>query len=86
MTPAEQVQEQLAYMQEQLTQATPNIATLLRTIHQQLKKDPEIVTILSEEECQILVNGLKEHTKIEISTVAAKKKKPSLKNLTLESI
>jgi len=86
MTPAQQVQEQLANMEAQLKQATPNISTLLRTIHQQLTKDPEIVTLLSEEECQVLVNGLKEHTQIEISTVAAKKKGPALKNIGLESL
>ncbi len=73
MNLAQQVQENLAQMEEALLSDTPNIATLLRTIHQQLKKDPEIVTILSEEECGILVSGLKEHTAIEISTKALKK-------------
>jgi len=73
MTPADQVREQLASLEEALNAKTPNLPTLLRVIHGQLKKDPEIVTLLSEEECATLVNGLKEHTKIQISVTAAKK-------------
>lgn len=86
MTPAEQVQEQLASMKALLDTATPGLPGLLRTIHQQLKKDPEIVTILSDEECNILVEGLKEHTKIELSCTQAAKKGKSLKNTKLADL
>ena len=40
----------LAELQEALLNAHPNMPSLLATIHSQLKKDPEQVTLLSEEE------------------------------------
>jgi len=87
MNLAEQVRENLTEMEEQLNTTTPNLATLLRTIHTQLKKDPEIVTILTEEECNILMSGLKEFTKIELATKALKSTpKKSLKQTTLADL
>jgi len=87
MTPADQVREQLASLDEALNAKTPNLPALLRVIHGQLKKDSEIVTLLSEEECSVLVNGLKEHTKISISTTATKKVGgKSLKNTKLADL
>lgn len=87
MNLAEQVKEKLAEVEVCLTDRTPGLAGLLRTIHTQLKKDPEIVTLLSEEDCAILVNGLKEYTKTEISTRAVKKKGgKSLKQMTLADL
>jgi len=80
--PAYEVREKLAQLEESLLQATPNIATLLRDIHRTLKADPDIVTILSESEVSVLVNGLKKHTNIEIAVAAVKRKpKKSLKSL-----
>lgn len=87
MNLAEQVQEALLSMEESINNNCEGLPTLLRTIHKQLKSDPEIVTLLSESECAILVNGLKEHTKIELATKAIKSKpKTSLKNMTVEDL
>jgi len=87
MNIADQVRNSLLEMEEELNSLTPNLPNLLRTIHTQLKKDPEIVTILSEEECSILVRGLKEHTKIELATKAMKSKpRTSLKSTTLADL
>ena len=84
---ATQVKEGLLSMQEELAKTTPALPTLLRTIHAQLKKDPEVVTLLSEDECNVLVEGLKEFTKIEIATVAVKKApKTSLKSTGLSDL
>lgn len=69
-----EVREKLAQLEAQLTEGTTNIATLLRDIHRTLKNDPDVVTILSEEECSILVRGLKKQTSTEIATTATKKK------------
>lgn len=68
-----ETREKLAQLEEALIAKTPNMPTLLRDIHQTLKKDPDIVTILSEEECSVLVRGLKQQTKTEIATKAVKK-------------
>ena len=76
-----QVREKLAQLEEALLSATPNMPTLLRDIHRELKADPDVVTLLSEDECSILVRGLKKQTATTIATKAVKKggKKPMSK-------
>ncbi len=68
-----QVREKLAALEASLLDKTPEMPTLLRSIHTQLKKDPDIVTLLSEKECNILVQGLKKQTQVSIATTALKK-------------
>lgn len=77
------IQEKLAQLQNQLLESHPLIPSLLRTIHTQLKADPEIVTLMTEEEVQICVNGLQHVTKIKLIE-ATKPKKKSLKSLSEE--
>lgn len=78
-----QIREKLAQLQDQLENNVPGIANLLRDIHREIKRDPDVATILTEDECVILVNGLKKQTASEIATTAAKKKpKKALKNMT----
>ena len=67
------IREKLAQLEEALTASTPNMPVLLRDIHRELKADPDVVTILSDEECSILVRGLKKQTSTEIATKAIKK-------------
>lgn len=82
-----EVQEKLAQLETALLEATPNMAGLLRDIHRTLKKDPDVVTILSEEECSILVRGLKKQTATTIATSVAKAKpKKALKKLTVDDL
>jgi len=84
---AYQIREKLATLDKLLEDSAPGIASLLRDIHSQLKKDPDVVTILSEEECAIIVNGLKKQTATEIATSAAKSKpKKSLKNMSVADL
>lgn len=79
-----QIKEKLAFLESQLKASTPNISTLLREIHTVLKNDPDVVTLLTEEECSILVRGLKKQTNTEIATSALKSgTKKSLKQMTL---
>jgi len=80
---AYEIQEKLARLEAALVSSTPGIATLLREIHTGLKKDPDVVTLLSEEECSILVQGLKKQTATEIAVSALKGgKKKSLSKMT----
>ena len=67
-----QIKEKLASLEAALLEKTPGMPTLLRDIHSHLKKDPDLVTLLSEEECNILVSGLKKQTATEIATAAIK--------------
>lgn len=82
-----EVREKLACLEEALLQATPNMPTLLRDIHKQLKADPAIVTILSEEEVSILVRGLKKQTATTIATAVKKAPaKKALSKLTVDDL
>lgn len=66
------LQEGIAKLQELILTAHPTLPVLLRTIHKQLRDDPELVTILSEEEIGIIINGLKVQTNTEIVTSTVK--------------
>lgn len=73
MTPAEQLKENILSLEQKLLAATPDMPILLRTIHNHIKSDPELVTCLDEADIAIIVNGLKKQTNTEIATVAKKK-------------
>ena len=86
-TQAFEVREKLAQLEAGLQEVVPNIATLLRDIHRNLKADPDLVTILTEEECSILVRGLKKQTNTSIATTAKKKApKKALSKMTLADL
>lgn len=68
-----EVREKLMALEQALLEQTPNMPVLLRDIHRTLKADPDVVTILTDEECSILVRGLKKQTSTEIATKAIKK-------------
>ena len=77
------IREKIATLQSHLLTAHPLIPTLLRTIHTQLKADPEVVTLLEEGEILTIVNGLQHVTKIKLVEVSKPAKK-SLKNMSLD--
>lgn len=83
LSSADDVKEKIAQLQEHLLSAHPLIPTLLRTIHTQLKADPEIVTLLEEEETRTIVNGLQHVTKIKLIE-STKPKKKALKSLDVD--
>jgi hypothetical protein len=77
------IREKIASLQSQLLTAHPLIPTLLRTIRAQLKADPEVVTLLTEPEILVIVNGLQHVTKVKLTEVSKPAKK-SLKNMSLD--
>lgn len=83
MTPAEQLKEKVAALQEALISVHPTMPVLLKTIHTQLRADTDLVTTLSEEEIAVIVNGLKQQTKTELATTMLKSGKTTkaLKNI-----
>lgn len=81
-----EIKEKIQQLQNSLLASHPLIPTLLRTIHQQLKADPEIVTILSEAEVQIVVSGLEKMAGIKLAETITAPKKKSLKNLTIDDL
>ena len=83
----EQLKDKIAEIATTLETSAPGLPALLRTIHTQLKKDPELVTLLSDEDCSTLVNGLKAHTRIELACSAMKSKpKTSLKQTSIADL
>jgi len=74
MDTATQVKEAIASLQEALLQAHPRMPILLREIHQTLRKDPEVVTLLNEDEIGVIINGLSAQTKTTIATSLATKR------------
>lgn len=69
----------ISQLQESLLEAHPSMPILLREIHTQLRKDPELVTIISEDEIGIIVNGLKKQTNTEIATKVKTTKAATMK-------
>lgn len=82
--PVDDIKEKIATLQSHLLSSHPLIPTLLRTIHQQLKADPEVVTLLDEDEIKVVVSGLQHVTKISLLAAAPAPKKKSLKNMSLD--
>ena len=82
-----EVQEKLAALEIALLEKLPTMPSLLRDIHRSLKDDPDTVTLLTEEECSILVNGLKAQTRVEIATkVSRAKPKKALSKMTVDDL
>lgn len=73
----------IAELSEKLLANHPQMPLLLREIHQVLKNDPAIVTLLSPEEVSKVINGLERQTNTYIAqsmTAPKGAKKAALKN------
>jgi hypothetical protein len=69
-------------------QATlPNMPTLLREIHSNLRQDPELVTLLSPEQVATIVSGLSRQTQTTITTsILSGSKGKALKKISVDDI
>lgn len=83
LTKADQIKEAIATLSSALVSANPGMPTMLRTIHQALAKDKDIVTLLTEDEIGVLVSGLMVQTNTVIAVAATKKSTKSLKSIGL---
>lgn len=72
MTPLEQIQSNILALETALLHAYPTMPSLLRTIHTQLKQNPDCITLLEEKDIGVIVSGLKRQTAIHISTTTSK--------------
>ena len=82
MTPTEQITEKILSLQNALLSHHPQIPTLLRDIHTTLRKDPDLVTALEDEQIATVVAALKKQTNTEIVTTASKSSTKSVKKIT----
>lgn len=67
-----ELKEKCEALRNMLLEKHPRMPTLLQEIHQALRAQPENVTLLSEEEIAIVVQGLKVQTGIEFVKAASK--------------
>ncbi len=70
-----EVQETIQQLSAALLTAHPEMPILLRKIHSKLKADPEIVTLLTEEEIAQVINGLKVQTNVQFNAPKSAKAK-----------
>lgn len=87
MTPHEIISLKIAELYDAVQQTLPSMPTLLRTIHANLKTDPELVTLLTTDEVAIIVSGLSKQTQTTITTqVLSGGKGKSLKKISVDDI
>ena len=86
MTPHQQTQEKILKLQEAITSAHPQMPVLLRDIHTVLLKDPEQVTLLTEDEIAIVFAGLKKQTQVVFAEKAAAKPRAGAKRASSMSL
>lgn len=68
----EQILEKLSLLQDNLEKSLPGYKDVLRSIHSQLRADPDMVHVLSEEQIGLIVAGLSKHKGVVIATAIAK--------------
>lgn len=66
------LKEKVASLEAALLSAHPSMGTLLRDIHQALRKQPENVTLMSEEEIATIVRGLERQTQTYLADTTTK--------------
>ena len=64
----------IAELKDAIDESLPNMPTILQDIHTSLRKDPEIVTLLAEDEIATIVKGLESYENTVIVEKSAKKK------------
>lgn len=70
-----EIQTKLASLQEALLESHPTMPTLLRDIHTTLKSQPEQVTLMTEDEIHIIIQGLEKQTNTHLAASVTKKSK-----------
>lgn len=76
-------QEQLASLQSALLEKHPRMPGLLQEIHRALKLQPENVTLMSEDEIAIVVQGLQVQTQTSLIKTTIAKKSPAKKTISV---
>lgn len=76
-----ELKEKVATLGQTILDRHPTMPTLLREIHTALRKQPENVTLLSDEEIAILVRGLENQTNTYLAATVSGAKKSSTKSL-----
>ena len=62
---------EMAEIEAALNERVPGFVSILSTIHKKLRADPNIVTLLDDEEIGVIVAGLEKHTNVTIVAPSA---------------
>ncbi|PIQ02146.1 MAG: hypothetical protein COW76_01655 [Shewanella sp. CG18_big_fil_WC_8_21_14_2_50_42_11] len=82
----EQLTAEILTLEEQLLEVSPLMPQTLRKIHTELAKNPQLIQPLTDEQIAVITKGLQKYTETEIITAKEKKRKPSLKKVTLNDL
>ena len=81
------LQMRIASLEAAILATHPTLPVLLREIHKQLKDDPAVVTLMSDDEIRVVVNGLKKQTKTEITQATVKSRSTkALKSVSIADL
>lgn len=88
MDSLEQVREKIETLSQHMQQSLPDYPQILNTIHENLKKQPELLYHLSDEEISKVVGGLEKFHNVEVTQPNAKRAitAKAAKSLTLDDI
>lgn len=64
---------EMAELEEALNAHVPGFVSILSTIHKKLRADPDVVTLLDDDEIAVIVAGLEKHTNVTIVAPGAVK-------------
>lgn len=81
-----ELQEKIQALQSALLDRHPAMPTLLREIHTALRKQPENVVILSEEDIGIIVRGLEVQTNTFLAETVTKSSKSTSSVAKIKSL
>lgn len=84
--PGLELKEKVASLQQALLDKHPTMPHLLREIYKNLKAQPENVTLLTEEEIKVIVNGLEKQTNTELVAAVTKTKTSSSAKAKLNNV
>ena len=68
-----EIKEKIESLKAKILEKHPLMPNLLQEIHRALSAQPEQVTLLSEEEMNVIIQGLEAHTNTFLMTAAATK-------------
>lgn len=82
------IQEKILALEAAVKGRLPNMPMLLKEIHGALRKDPDCVTLLKEEQIAVLISGLERQTNTYIVATVTKSKSAAsiLKKLTADDL
>lgn len=84
-----EIKTKLDELEQALLTNHPTMSTILRDIHKTLKAQPDIVTLMSEEEIAIVVQGLTKQTNtklVESTLKPSAAKKAALSKVTSDDL